>query len=259
LGSYCNVDAYAGLHAYRFDSGKSGCAGGYKLAQLEQLGQLGHQRVGVDQYFNDRLVDSVDDGRDSQLGTSCWWSGDCSGGGFNDGEEMRIGIGQLGNDGTTFTYIPNIYDLTQTDPLPGAVPGCFNNLTGQYESDTSLCSQPSAASVIQLPSPAMVQLPTAPQFSTTAQPGTPGIIAPNPAQPPPPWSLSPALPIQMAPETELTPVNIVSPLPNLTAAIAPYSGGQPSLWCEVNTWIEQNPLLAGLAVVGLTMLLWRKK
>lgn len=40
-----------------------------------------------------------------------------------------------------YTYIPNIYDQTQTVPLPGAVPGCLDNLTGNYVSLSS-CAVP---------------------------------------------------------------------------------------------------------------------
>jgi hypothetical protein len=62
---------------------------------------------------------------------------------------------------------------------------------------------------------------------------------PNPPQP----AVAPVM---------LTPQSIVQPMPNITQANAPVplpvSDG--SCWCQLNQWIDQNPILAGLILVG---------
>lgn len=76
------------------------------------------------------------------------------------------------------------------------------------------------------------------------------------------------LPSVLAPDAQgiysLTPQNIVSPLPDIAAsanypytATPPSSGG--STWCDLNSLIAQNPIIAGMVLLGVTAMLWRKK
>jgi hypothetical protein len=148
----------------------------------------------------------------------------------------------------TFSYVPNIYDLAQSQTLPGAVPGCRNNITGNYE-ELSMCNYEGFT-----PAPSDTLIPAQIQPSTTA---TEAAMVVPPHVPPLVASLAPSIPISMP--YELTPANIVNPLPDITAATSAVAITPPSFWCDVNLWVAQNPLLAGLLVVGVTAMLWRKK
>lgn len=74
--------------------------------------------------------------------------------------------------------------------------------------------------------------------------------APNPPQPTP----------AQAPPT-LTPQNIIQPLPNITIANAPVpvQTESPSCWCQVNDFINENPLMALFALAGVALLVLPKK
>ena len=63
--------------------------------------------------------------------------------------------------------------------------------------------------------------------------------APNPPQP-------------VVPPVMLTPQSIVQPMPNITQPNTPVPLPVPdtSCWCNLNQWIEDNPILAGLVLVG---------
>lgn len=58
----------------------------------------------------------------------------------------------------------------------------------------------------------------------------------------------------------LTPQNITQPLPDITSwtAPAPVSTPSCSLWCVINQAIDDNPLLAVLALAGASFMLWPK-
>ena len=73
------------------------------------------------------------------------------------------------------------------------------------------------------------------------------IIAPAPgdAAPPPP----------VYPPPVLTPQNILQPLPDITQANAPVMISTGGCWCDLNQAIEQNPLIAVLALAAATMML----
>ena len=68
---------------------------------------------------------------------------------------------------------------------------------------------------------------------------------------------APAAPVQVAP-VQLTPQNIVQPLPDITGTLAPPAAPPPSIWCEVNAWIAANPWLAVGILAGGALLLWPK-
>lgn len=74
----------------------------------------------------------------------------------------------------------------------------------------------------------------------------PAVATPAPAQ------VQPQLPI-------LTPQNIVQPLPDVAAAVAPAPVAQDdSMWCQINGAIAENPMLAVLALAAAAVLLWPK-
>lgn len=74
----------------------------------------------------------------------------------------------------------------------------------------------------------------------------------------PPQISNPVAPAAMP--VALTPQNIVQPLPDIVAVVAPLPIPQPvSIWCELNAAITNNPLLAVAALAGVAFLLWRKK
>ena len=78
----------------------------------------------------------------------------------------------------------------------------------------------------------------------SCQPGAVG--APAPAQ------VQPQLPV-------LTPQNIVQPLPDVAAAVAPVPVAEDSgLWCSLNGAIAENPMLAVLTLAAVAVLLWPK-
>ncbi len=58
---------------------------------------------------------------------------------------------------------------------------------------------------------------------------------------------------------DLTPQNIVSPLPDIGAAVQPVPLSEPNLWCDLNALIAQNPIMSLVVLFGATALLWRKK
>ena len=76
------------------------------------------------------------------------------------------------------------------------------------------------------------------------------------------FSLPATLPSPVPPAAmpvALTPQNIVQPLPDIVAVVAPLPIPQPvSIWCELNAAITNNPLLAVAALGGIAFLLWRK-
>jgi hypothetical protein len=82
-----------------------------------------------------------------------------------------------------------------------------------------------------------------------------------------PWSSCPApamgapAPPQVQPQLPmLTPQNIVQPLPDVAAAVAPVPVDQDNggLWCSLNGAIAQNPMLAVLSLAAVAVLLWPK-
>lgn len=78
--------------------------------------------------------------------------------------------------------------------------------------------------------------------------------APPPVPPPPPSVLmSPSLAVP-----NLTPQNVVQPLPDITATVkpTPIPTAQCSLWCDLNAAIAANPLMAVLILAGGAFLLW---
>lgn len=56
----------------------------------------------------------------------------------------------------------------------------------------------------------------------------------------------------------LSPQNIVQPLPDVTATLAPVPECPHSLWCNLNQAIAQNPIIAIAALAGAAFLLWPK-
>jgi hypothetical protein len=56
----------------------------------------------------------------------------------------------------------------------------------------------------------------------------------------------------------LTPSNILQPLPDITAAVAPAPLADDSLWCSLNGAISDNPLLAVMILASAAVLLWPK-
>jgi hypothetical protein len=71
--------------------------------------------------------------------------------------------------------------------------------------------------------------------------------APNPPQPP-------------TPPVVLTPANVVQPMPNITVANTPVpvKTQDPSCWCQLNQFINDNPLIAVLALAGVAMIVLPK-
>jgi hypothetical protein len=79
---------------------------------------------------------------------------------------------------------------------------------------------------------------------------TPPIVAPShPAGPP----VIPALPGVPT----LTPLSITQPLPDITATLGPVPVSDP--WCEFNTWLNANPLLAVGILAGTAFVLWPRR
>ena len=72
---------------------------------------------------------------------------------------------------------------------------------------------------------------------------------------------APPIQLTLPPLPVLTPANIVQPMPDLLAAVAPIPLSVPScsLWCDLNALIAQHPAMAVLILAGATALLWRRK
>jgi hypothetical protein len=78
---------------------------------------------------------------------------------------------------------------------------------------------------------------------------TPPAPAVTPAEPPP---TLPQLPV-------VTPLNISQPLPALTSStLQPAPPETQDLWCQLNQWIGEYPLLAGAALALTAWLVWPK-
>jgi hypothetical protein len=69
----------------------------------------------------------------------------------------------------------------------------------------------------------------------------------------PPMQATPILPV-------LTPANVTQPLPDITATLAPtpVPTQSCSLWCDLNSMIASNPLVAVGILAGAAFLMWPK-
>jgi hypothetical protein len=79
------------------------------------------------------------------------------------------------------------------------------------------------------------------------------VNAPAPATPKPPVQAAPILP-------GLTPANVTQPLPDITATLAPtpVATQSCSFWCDLNSMIAENPLVAVGILAGAAFLMWPK-
>lgn len=75
----------------------------------------------------------------------------------------------------------------------------------------------------------------------------------------PPVLAAPPVPITLPPLPVLTPANIVQPLPDIVAAVAPVPVDLCTWWNELNGWIAAHPELSIVILAGATALLWRRK
>lgn len=130
---------------------------------------------------------------------------------------------------------------TISDPsIPATAADCLPYQCGADSSNTEAlqwCSFWGQAGVLSCVNPSC-----APWAS--CQPGAAG--GPAPAQ------AAPQLPV-------LTPQNIVQPLPDVAAAVAPVPvADDSSLWCQINGAIAENPMLAVLTLAAMAVLLWPK-
>jgi len=57
---------------------------------------------------------------------------------------------------------------------------------------------------------------------------------------------------------QLTPQNIVQPMPDIAAAVQPVQVVSTP-WCDLNAWVASNPAIAVLVLLGSAALLWRKR
>ena len=76
---------------------------------------------------------------------------------------------------------------------------------------------------------------------------------------PAPVLAAPPVPITLPPLPALTPANIVQPLPDISAAVAPVPIDLCNWWSELNGWIAAHPETALFILAGATALLWRRK
>jgi hypothetical protein len=81
------------------------------------------------------------------------------------------------------------------------------------------------------------------------------ILAPTPITP------TPAPPPTSNPPVTLTPVNIVQPLPNITQSNAPVQVSVlgDSCWCQINQWLNDNPLIAAGILAGFALVVLPRK
>ena len=160
---------------------------------------------------------------------------------------MRIGIGQIqpGYLAPTITLVsgkfidnPAMQAPTDADCLPyrcGADPTNIHAI--------EWCSMWGKIGVLGCNSPECD--PVRQYLTSCTPPPVPGLPAPSPVVTIPPA----AVPM-------LTPQNIVQPIPDIVATVAPVPETVPacSLWCDVNRAIIDNPLIAIVALGAFYML-----
>lgn len=162
---------------------------------------------------------------------------------------MRIGIGQIVSSSIPVTLVSGkvISDPMSQSPAPG---DCLPYQCGADSSNGGAlqwCSTWGQAGVKPCYSPECG--PAAQYLSNCIQP----------AQPPPTAAVIPTSAPMPAPAIPvLTPQNIVQPLPDITAVVAPEPEPTCSFWCDLNSAIAANPMIAVAILAGAAFLLWPK-
>jgi hypothetical protein len=164
---------------------------------------------------------------------------------------MRIGMGQLVSNSIPVTLVSGkvISDPMTQSPSPG---DCLPYQCGADSSNGGAlqwCSMWGQAGAKPCYSPECA--PAAQWLGNCIQPAvaapTAAVVPTTPAAPAP----APAIPV-------LTPQNIVQPLPDITAVVAPIPEQSCSFWCDLNTAIAANPMIAVAVLAGAAFLLWPK-
>ena len=162
---------------------------------------------------------------------------------------MRIGMGQVSAE----VFVPVNYP--GFGPMGAGSTTAIATLTGDdistTETDNPVASQVTAT---QAAVPA-IPIVAAAAPATSLPPPLPSPNAPTPlpfGNPPTPLQTGPNAGIQI-----LTPQSIVSPFPDLTGAVAPNEPA-PSLWCQLNTAIADQPVISIAVLAGIAILLWPK-